>query len=146
MIQYFSEEGKLESIVEEIDDKIIKDLEVVIGKEVLQEIKERRMSDSRDMSCSVRSLSSLKSVRKDSISELSDEAKAAVAKQEVTISPGENEKSGAKNKEKGSNVQYGVEKTKTGKVSIYVYTDYLKSMGILLSCLCVLFYTLNTVG
>ena len=146
LIQYLSEEGKLESIVEEIDDKIIKDLEVVIGKEVLQEIKERRMSDSRDMSCSVRSLSSLTSVRKDSITGLNEEAKAADAKQEITISPDEKEKSDAKNKEKGSNVQYGVEKTKTGKVSIYVYTDYLKSMGILVSFLCVLFYTLNTVG
>ena len=152
LIQYFSEEGKLECLVEEIDDNIMKDLEVVIGKEVLREIKERRMSDSRDMSCSVRSLSSLTSVRKDSISGLGEEAKIGTDKQVSSTSgsgkgviPDEDEKSDAKNKEKGNNVQYGAEKTKTGKVSIYVYTDYLKSMGILVSSLCVLFYIFNTV-
>ena len=155
LIQYLSEEGKLESIVEEIDDDIIKDLEVAIGKEVIREINERRMSESRDMSCSIRSLSSIASLRKDSISSPTNEDIVQEDKKEEvsTLLPQKSccienghVKSDTKDKEKGSDVQYGAEKTKTGKVSKYVYIDYLKSMGILLSLSCVFFYLLNTVS
>ena len=156
LIQYLSEEGTLESIVEEIDDDIIKDLEVAIGKEVIKEINERRMSESREMSCSIRSLSeSLASLRKDSISSPTQEDIVQEDKKEEvsTLSPQKscciengNVKSDTKDREKGSDVQYGAEKTQTGKVSKYVYIDYLKSMGILLSSSCVFFYLLNTVS
>ena len=143
LIKYLSEEGKLENIVEEIDDEIMKDLEVVIGKEVIKEIKERRMSESKELSCSIRSLASLTSIRKDSVSGSKQELASNIL--EKSSIPNGNVITDTKDKEKGSNVQYGAEKTKTGKVSINVYTDYLKSMGVLLSCACVFFYILNTV-
>ena len=101
------------------------------------------MSESKELSCSIRSLTSLTSIRKDSVSGSKQDIASNVVEKSST--PNGNVNTDTKDKENGSNVQYGAEKTKTGKVSINVYTDYLQSMGILLSCACVLFYILNTV-
>ena len=175
LIQYLSKSENSDGFedAEELDDKIRKDLEVTIGKEALQtQIKERKMSESRDMSSSVGSLSSLTSPAVNSRNNLSrsmsrdtspkkrlnsnasahQEANTPAARQNsITSTDGKrqktdtNSKTEVKNNAKAGTTQYEAEKAETGKVSIYVYLYYLKSMGIMLTSTCAFFFTLNQV-
>ena len=175
LIQYLSKSENSDGSedAEELDDKIRKDLEVTIGKEALQtQIKERKMSESRDMSSSVGSLSSLTSPAVNSRNNLSrsmsrdtspkkrlnsnasahQEANTPAARQNsITSTDGKrqktdtNSKTEVKNNAKAGTTQYEAEKAETGKVSIYVYLYYLKSMGIMLTSTCAFFFTLNQV-
>ena len=174
LIQYFSKtENEGGEEVQELDDKIRKDLEVTIGKEALQtQIKERKMSESRDMSSSVGSLSSLTSPIKNSHSNLNgsksrdsspkkrlnsntssnQESNAQTARQDsVTSADGKRrnsaKKSDTETKKNGKsvNTQYEAEKAETGKVSFHVYLYYLRSMGFLFTGTCAFFFTVNQV-
>ena len=175
LIQYFSKSENLEgnNEAEELDDKIRKDLEVTIGKEALQtQIKERKMSETRDLSSSVGSLSSLTSPAKSSRTNLNrsksrdtspkkrlnstassnHETNLTAERQNSVTSadgkrlkPDQSNKTEAKSNSKAGTTQYEAEKAETGKVSIYVYLYYLKSMGIMLTGTCAFFFTLNQV-
>ena len=174
LIQHFSQaqNAEAEGLDEELADEIRKDLEITIGRETLEsQIKERKTSESHEISNSAGSLSSLSSPLKNSSGNLSgsksrdtspkkrmsirssnQEPKDQTTRQDSVISSegkqqnvDKNAKLNAKKEAKAANTQYEAEKTETGKVSIYVYLYYLKSMGIHLASACVFFFTINQV-
>ena len=130
------------------------------------------MSETRDMSSSVGSLSSLTSPIRNSRSNVNGsnsrdtspkkrlnsntssnkESNAQTARQDsVTSAEGNRRDSAKKSKTetkkngKTVNSQYEAEKAETGKVSIHVYLYYLRSMGFLFTGTCAFFFTLNQV-
>ena len=171
LIQYFSqaEDTEGDGVPEDMKDMIRKDLEVTIGRETLEsQIKERKMSESREVSKSVESLSSLTSPGKNSSASLSGNKsreespnkrmnsstfnqnnRSPTARQDSVVStkdkPSAPETKAKLEATKASNSQYEAEKAETGKVSIYVYLYYLKSMGIHLSGACAFFFLVNQV-
>ena len=169
LIQHFSQaqDAEAEGLDEELADEIRKDLEITMGRETLEsQIKERKISESHEISNSAGSLSSITSPLKNSSGNLSgnksrdtsprkrmsvtssnQETKGPTTRQESVISAeGKQQNLDQKVKEpKAGNTQYEAEKSETGKVSIYVYLYYLKSMGIHLASACVFFFTINQV-
>ena len=172
LIQHFSQaqDTEVEGLDEELADEIRKDLEITIGRETLEsQIRERKISESCEISNSAASLSSISSPLKNSSGNLSgsksretspkkrmsirssnQEAKDPTTRQDSVISAegkqnlNQNAVLNSK-KVKASNTQYEAEKSETGKVSIYVYLYYLKSMGIHLASACVFFFFINQV-